>query len=41
MTKLDEMKKLILKLWTASKLELLTHKQLRELIVKNECTTQN
>jgi hypothetical protein len=39
MTKLD-MKKLILK-WTASKLELLTHKQLRDLIVKNECTTQN
>jgi hypothetical protein len=39
MTKKD-MKKLILT-WTASKLECLTHKQLRELIVKNECTPQN
>ena len=34
MTKVD-MKKLILK-WTADKLDKLTHKQLRELIIKNE-----
>ena len=39
MTKV-EMKKLILH-WTADKLSKLTHKQLRELIVKNECTAQN
>ena len=38
MTK-KEMKKLIL-VWTSVKLEKLTHKQLRELIVKNECTQQ-
>ena len=34
MTKVD-MKKLILK-WTSAKLDKLTYKQLRELIVKNE-----
>ena len=34
------MKKLILK-WTSVRLDKLTHKQLRELIVKNECTTQS
>ena len=34
MTKID-MKKLILK-WTSAKLDKLTHKQLRELIIRNE-----
>ena len=34
MTKVD-MKKLILK-WASAKLDKLTHKQLRELIIKNE-----
>jgi hypothetical protein len=39
MTK-QEMKMVILN-WTSDKLNKLTHKQLRELIAKNECTTQN
>jgi len=39
MTK-KEMKKILLD-WTTVRLEKLTHKQLRDLITRNECITQN
>ena len=39
MTKKD-LKQIILT-WTANKLDKLTHKQLTQLIAKNECTKQN